>query len=386
MLGFQWKGKKYIYGRVAFGTRCGSRLFSSVSLTVNWLLKHIFLCPITFTYCDDFLLISADDDQAQILAAVFELVMQLLGIPLQKEKSIIGKIVITFLGIEMDAELETLALPEKRKQSLKRLLKKWSDNTQMTVHELRSLTGVLACVCRSCPPGKLFLRRLYNSIAYCDSEDLPEHWLIDIGSEMKKDIHWWQTIAPHLEKMSMRIIDLIFSVIVHTDASDFGGAGFCRNPLEEFEQYFQVKWENDLKYMRKDSACINCRELFACVAMALTFAQKWKNQRVLFRCDNMAATQAVLAGTSKNKKIMNLLRVLAMVAALNQFTYRFEWLAGAENVVADFLSREEQEKIDTKYPKLQRVAAVLPPRTGDAEWELSTVAAWQAQLLHAEEE
>ena len=38
----------------------------------------------------------------------------------------------------------------------------------------------------------------------------------------------------------------------------------------------------------------------------------------------MTATQAVLAGTSKNATIMNLLRVLALVAALNQFTFRFE--------------------------------------------------------------
>ena len=238
LLGFQWKGKKYLYGRVAFGTRCGSRLFSSVSLTVNWLLKHVFLCPITFTYCDDFSLIAADDEQSEILASVFELVMQLLGIPLQKEKSLVGMAKITFLGIEMDAEFETLALPEKRKQSLKRLLQKWADSAQMTVHELRSLTGVLTFVCRTCAPGKLFLRRLYNSVAYCDARELPENWLIDIGKEMKKDIRWWQMVAPHLKSMSMRVIDLPFTIIVHTDASDFGGAEFCRNPNDAHEEYF----------------------------------------------------------------------------------------------------------------------------------------------------
>ena len=80
---------------------------------------------------------------------------------------------------------------------------------------------------------------------------------------------------------------------------------------------------------------------------------------------------------------MNLLRVLALVAALNQFTFRFEWLEGSRNVVsvADFLSREAQSEIVLKYPAVLRVAAVLPPRVNDAEWEMSAVAEWQSQLL-----
>ena len=89
LLGFQWKGKKYLYGRVAFGTRCGSRLFSSVSLMMNWFLKHVFLCPSPSRF-DDFLLIAADDEQSEILAIELELVMQLLGVPLQEEKSLVG--------------------------------------------------------------------------------------------------------------------------------------------------------------------------------------------------------------------------------------------------------------------------------------------------------
>ena len=78
-------------------------------------------------------------------------------------------------------------------------------------------------------------------------------------------------VAPHLKSMSMRVIDLPFTIIVHTDASDFGGAGFCKNPNDAHEEYFQVEWKHDLNYMRKDRARISCRELFACVTMALTF-------------------------------------------------------------------------------------------------------------------
>ena len=78
-------------------------------------------------------------------------------------------------------------------------------------------------------------------------------------------------VAPHLKSMSMHVIDLPFTIIVHTDASDFGGAEFCRNPNDAHEEYFQVEWKHDLNYMRKDRARISCRELFACVTMALTF-------------------------------------------------------------------------------------------------------------------
>ena len=115
-MGFEFGKQKYVFGRVPFGVRCGSRLFSSVALTINWLLKHVFLCPITFSYCDDFLLVCSSEAECRTLSAIFELIMKLLGVPLQADKIEIAQPEITFLGTEMDAEKETLDLPERRKQ------------------------------------------------------------------------------------------------------------------------------------------------------------------------------------------------------------------------------------------------------------------------------
>lgn len=133
--------------------------------------------------------------------------------------------------------------------------------------------------------------------------------------------------------------------------------------------------------MKKDVACINLRELFACVVMAMTFAHTWNSDNVLFRCDNMSATLAVLAGRSKNKVIMHYLRVLALLGAIYNFTYRFEHIPGVKNIVADFLSREEIDKIKAKYPHLVLTPAIWVPRVTDENWESAAISTWKRQLL-----
>ena len=374
-MGFEFGKQKYVFGRVPFGVRCGSRLFSSVALTINWLLKHVFLCPITFSYCDDFLLVCSSEAECRTLSAIFELIMKLLGVPLQADKIEIAQPEITFLGTEMDAEKETLDLPERRKQLLQSILAAWQASNKVPLKELRSLTGTLNFVCRTCPQGKLFLRRMYNTITWFEKRGLSDTADYEISREMRKDLHWWVCMAPHLDKMSMRIINQPFTRHVHTDASDFGGAGVEKN------MYFQIKWEAAYDFMKKDAACINLRELFACVTMAMTFAHTWEGEHVCFHCDNMSATLAVLAGKSKNIVIMHYLRVLALLGAVYKFTYRFEHIAGVKNVVADFLSREEVEKIKINYPHLVQSPAIWVPRVTDDNWESAAIATWQRQLL-----
>ena len=134
--------------------------------------------------------------------------------------------------------------------------------------------------------------------------------------------------------------------------------------------------------MRKDSASINVRELFAIVQMAMTFGHSWNNQHVQFNTDNMAAVPAVIdiAGSSKNTVIMHYLRVLAMLAAIGQWTYRIQWIAGVTNIIADAISRKEQEIIKAQYPQLVRSDSLWVPKPGEADWEKSAIRQWSAQL------
>ena len=374
-MGLEFRGVKYVFGRVPFGVKCGSMLFSSVALTINWLLKHVFMCKITLSYCDDFILICSSEENCETLSAIFELVMHLLGVPLQTDKIDIAKSEIVFLGTEMDAENETLDLPVPRKDLLQKILAMWQARDTVELKTLRSLTGTLNFVCRTCPQGKLFLRRMYNTIASFEKRGYSDSAKYAISSEMRRDLRWWTSIAPHLEKLSMRTIHQPFTRHIHTDASDFGGAGF------EDNVYFQVKWEGQYDFMKKDVACINLRELFSCVVMAMTFAHTWRHEHICFHCDNMSATLAVLAGKSKNIVIMHYLRVLALLGAIFQFTYRFEHIAGVKNIVADFLSREELDKIKLKYPDLVRSPVIWVPRVTDDNWESEAIRTWQQQLL-----
>ena len=380
LVAFEFRGDAYMFGRITFGLRCGSRIFSAVAQTANWLLRHVFLCPIILTYCDDFLLVSSSGVESQEQSQILELVFALLGIPIQEDKSEVAKNEVIFLGTLMCSDAETLDLPLERKRKLKLLLESWAGKDEVTIAELRSLTGTLNYVTRTCPPGKLFLRRLYGAVSHYDQYEFPDRAKHAISEEMKKDIAWWTIIAPLIEPLSMRTINQPFTTIVFTDASDWGGAGYTALGPTTQNAYYQTKWEGKYEFMRKDSASINVRELFAIVQMAMTFGHLWKNQHVQFNADNMASVMAVIAGTSKNKIMMHYLRVLALLAALGQWTYRIQWIAGVTNIIADAASRKEQEEIAAQYPQLVRSDSLWVPRPDEAEWEQSAIRLWSAQL------
>ena len=380
LVAFESRGEAYMFGRITFGLRCGSRIFSAVAQTANWLLRHVFLCPMILTYCDDFLLVSSSAEESEEQSQILELVFALLGIPIQEDKSEVAKNEVVFLGTLMCSNAETLDLPLERKKKLVVLLESWATRDQVTIAELRSLTGTLNYVTRTCPSGKLFLRRLYGALSHYDRNEFPDRAKHAISAEMRKDLDWWMKIAPLLEPLSMRTINQTFTTIVFTDASDWGGAGYTAQGPTTLNQYYQTKWEGQYEFMRKDSASINVRELFAIVQTAMTFGHCWKNQHVQFNADNMASVLAVIAGSSKNKLMMHYLRVLALLAALGQWTYRIQWIAGITNIIADAASRKDQEKIAAQFPQLVRSDSLWVPRPDEANWEQSAIRQWSEQL------
>lgn len=80
------------------------------------------------------------------------------------------------------------------------------------------------------------------------------------------------------------------------------------------------------------------------------------------RCDNMAVVASIRSGACKERKAMHLLRCLAFVEASVPVTVVAEHIQGAQNVVADALSRD---KLDVARDVMQVSEGVGEAIPGD---------------------
>ena len=66
---------------------------------------------------------------------------------------------------------------------------------------------------------------------------------------------------------------------------------------------------------------------------------QWSCRRVEFLCDNESVVAVLSVGTSRDPKLMVLLRFLALLAVRHSFSFKASSVPGKANPVADALSR-----------------------------------------------
>ncbi len=123
--------------RFGFGNRIAPRLYSSLSGLIGWLLKHVFGLSCTLVYLDDYLIISIDGEQSELVAEIAEMVFELLGLEVEKEKTLKSEDTAIFLGLELDAIKQETRIPEMKKGSLIELVTGWEEKDQASLSELR---------------------------------------------------------------------------------------------------------------------------------------------------------------------------------------------------------------------------------------------------------
>ena len=190
--------------------------------------------------------------------------------------------------------------------------------------------------------------------------------MVRVGREFQKDISWWiQFLTVWDGKLRMKSPEeqvVEAQIRPYSDASGMAGAAVWDG------KFFQVAWGEDKMVLSAEKHDINQREMFSLVCAACTWGHLWTGKRVKFFSDNMASVRAVLNGSSKNREIMHLVRVLHFVAAIYDWEYSIEHVPGVLNVVADEASRMVAEDFAAKR-SLLRVPVQLPPPSCCEEWE-----------------
>jgi len=353
---------EYVELRMPFGLASACRIYSCLSNTIGWAFQHIVGAGTFKVYLDDFLQINAGDETSAVASTMTLSSFAILGMRLN-DKTECDVTSIVFLGVLLDTEAETLSVTTERKAHISRIITTWLGRERFLTSELESLVGTLSFISRVIKPGKIFLLRLWATLAHCRTRHHASPH--DISAEMRQDLLWWDRFLS-VWNGTCAMVDGTEEIIpdVHTtqDASGFGGASVL-----EYE-FAQVQWEGELRYLSQKH--INVREMFMIVTTALTFGRRWTGKLVVFHCDNKSDVFAALRGKSKNKDIMHLIRVLHYAAAIFGFTYDIRHIAGVLNVVADRASRMPVHEFLQECPgPYVAVQPILPPRHDSPTWE-----------------
>ena len=216
------------------------------------------------------------------------------------------------------------------------------------------------------PAGRIFLRRLID--ASTTVARLGHR--ISLTRDTRADLAWWQEFLPTWPGVAL-FLDGPWvpapTLHLYTDAAGAIGYG----------AYFQGAWLSELclphQRLGADGISIAWQELFAIVAAVWSWGQKLQRRRVTMHTDNMAITQAWARTSSRNTRIMQLIRILYLLAARGSFMLELAHIPGVNNVIADSLSRKQMARFREAAPD----AADLPTQRPH---ELDQLATLEQQL------
>lgn len=172
-----------------------------------------------------------------------------------------------------------IQLPVKKLEKARGLVKNALARKSLTLLELQKLTGYLNFVSTVTPPGRTFLRRLYNMELYFPIGG--RHQKRRVSSEAQNDLAWWNAVLeqPPQRSIKLRIRETIST---WTDAASTKGlsAFFTseRHPSPQPDSAFCLALPSHL--LRKQEH-INTQEMRAVEQALLYWGRRWKGKRVI---------------------------------------------------------------------------------------------------------
>ena len=354
-----------------FGSSISWSHFQHLSNALRHLLQHITgRKDIVINYLDDFLFISMEKGDCDMLIQEFLNLCKRLGVLVADKKTEWSDLRMVFLGILLDGENHVLSIPEEKRIKAIKLLNLFIGRRKATVKELQKLSGYLNFLTRVIFPGRTFTRRMYAKFSKTlNDKKMKSYYHIKLDQEFKEDCRTWlefldkdqiklQVCRPWLDMdKNYAASELKF----FTDASartENGGMGGIYE-----DQWIMGQWNKDFLADKKPS--IEFLELFALCAGFLTWANRLKDKRFTVFCDNQAVVNMVNNLSSSCKNCMRLLRIIVKLSLNNKFRVFTKYVSSADNDLSDALSRNQLDWFfsicEEKQIPVKKNTESLPP-------------------------
>lgn len=328
LLGIQWR-EFYYYDRfLPMGASSSCAIFERFSTALEWIAaQEIKQCHIHHVL-DDFIFVSASESSCLHALQQFESICAYIGVPLAPEKTEGPSQVLTFLGIELDTIAMEARLPEDKLRKCHLLITRALGKKSIQVRPLQSIIGTLNFACNVILPGRAFLRRLIHLLI---GKSNPHHH-VSLSAGAKSDLRTWEAFLDNFNGKSFFLEQRWVtsrSLLLYTDAAGSLGYGATFG-----RAWFYGKWPPAWR-----SYCITILELYPIVVAVETWANQMTNKCVLFYSDNQSVVAIINSLTSKDVKVMVLVRRLVLTCLKHNILFQAKHVPGALNTLPDLLSR-----------------------------------------------
>ena len=353
LLGMKWRGLFYFDRCLPMGCRSSCRIFERFSSALQWIAEQkLEVCHVSHVL-DDFLFIDSSYAGCRGALSGFIDMCQDIGVPIADDKTFLPSTTMTFLGYELDTEAMVVRLPKDKLDNCGKLIQEALKKPKITLKGLQCIIGTLNFACGVIIPGRAFLRRLIDLTIGI----VKPFYFIRITSEAREDLRTWAEFLRVYNGKTLFLEDRWRSstqLRLFTDAAGaIGYAGLFGG------DWFQGQWDEE---WRQQS--IQLQEFYPIVVAVELWAKRMENGCVLFYTDNEAIAAIINKQSSRDKKIMWLLRRLVLSCLRYNILFQAQHIPGKLNTLADLLSRQEMVRFARAAPDLvhRRVAAPRLPR------------------------
>ena len=358
LLGMKWDGQYYVDLTLPFGGRPSATIFSSVADVLQFILSSVALRSVLLHYLDDFLNVfdpRSRSTASAARAANVDLDAELstcetLGVPIKWSKLVRPTTCLVFLGIELDSTALVARLPQDKLVDLNALLDDWVAKRSGSKRLVLSLVGKLMFAAQVIPAGRPYLRSL---ITRAHGVSALHHW-VHLCKTCKADLAWWQALLRRWNGVAMfrfRGWAELTDFEMASDAAKSKGLGIIFD-----RAWIVAAWPRASTV----DIHISVLELISIVVAAHVWGSAWERRRVLFYSDNSAAVASIESGLPRHPHLAFLIRELAQLSILGNFSVKAVHVPGKLNVVADAISRFDFQEFRRLRPDANRDATPIP--------------------------
>lgn len=351
LLGFKWENDYYFDSTLPMGCSSSCAIFEEFSSALQWAAKDKMGIQYMIHILDDFLIVNHTLQDCQTDLNTFLQMCANINVPMSREKTIGPATCISFAGIELDTLQMLARLPVDKVKKCFSLIDSFLERKSVTLREMQSLIGTLNFACTVILPGRAFLRRL---IDVTKGIKKPHHH-IRINNETKKDLYMWCEFLRDYNCKSFFLSDNWFnseSLALYTDSSASLGFGGLMG-----QRWFYGAWSNEILVRKLNIAIL---ELYPIVVALYLWGSDLANKRISIFSDNLAVVDIINKQTSKEPRIMCLLRQLVLTCLRYNILIKSCHVPGHMNVLADHLSRLQVARFKMLCPLAQSNPTPVP--------------------------
>ena len=262
--------------------------------------------------------------------------LQRLGFDISIKKLVCPATKVTCLGVEVNTEDFTVAVPQEKLSNILDMCQNWSQKSHCNKKQLQSLLGSLQYITKCVTHSRPFLNRMLDLLR---SHFGKEQIQLDIN--FHRYLNWFKKFLPQFNGKAF-FVHRPVQATIELDACLQGlGAVYMNQvyavPIPEYCFQFSIV------HLEMPNILVAVR----------VWGQNWAYKRIIIKCDSQAVVSVLNSGKTQDMTLAAIARNIMMEAAKYDIDLQVIHILGVDNKIADLLSRwqitRDPEKILEKF-------------------------------------